>query len=245
MLPRFLILAAGLGSRLRPLTDACPKALMEVGGVPLLDHWFDCIERFAGGQAEVRINAHHLHEQIAQRVGLYRQRTSSRWTVCREPALLGTAGTVREQLAWLDAPPGSILIYADNFSSIDLQAFWRAHVRRGAPLTMALFRSETPQACGLVEMQGDSVIAFQEKPRRPKSNLANAGVLAFQAGAIGPEIRADDRDLGRDLLPRFAGRAAGWILEDFHCDIGTETGLLQARRTAQALAQRAPRRGAP
>ena len=117
MIPRFFVLAAGVGSRLRPLTDECPKALVEIGGAPLLDRWFHRIEAVANGCAEIRINAHHLPEQIVARTNVYRTRSSSSWSVCREDSLLGTAGTLFRHLDWIDSSngsPGSIVIYADN-----------------------------------------------------------------------------------------------------------------------------------
>ena len=233
MIPRFFLLAAGVGSRLRPLTDKCPKALVEIGGAPLLDRWFHRIRAIAGDQAEVRINAHHLPEQIVARTNAYRRQSSSNWRVCPEKSLLGTAGTLFRHLDWIDnstGSTGSIVIYADNFSSIDLGHFWSAHMDRGADMTIALFRASTPDSCGIVELtSANVVIDFAEKPAKPRSSLANAGILAFKPGVLRSILGADDHDLGRDVLPRCVGRAVGWHIDGFHYDIGTRKDLRVVR----------------
>ena len=229
MIPRFFLLAAGVGSRLRPLTDKCPKALVEIGGAPLLDRWFHRIEAVANGSAEIRINAHHLPEQIVARTNVYRTRSSSSWSVCREDSLLGTAGTLFRHLDWIDSSngsPGSIVIYADNFSSIDLGRFWSAHMDGDADMTISLFRTCKPESCGIVELTSANVIVdFEEKPTKPKSSLANAGILAFRPGVLRSILDADDHDLARDVLPRCVGRAVGWRIDGFHYDIGTKRDL--------------------
>src|SRR5437764_2560075 len=89
---RAIILAGGLGTRLRPLTDALPKCLVPIAGRPLLDYWFD---RFAAaGLREVRINTHHHPEQVRDYIA--KKNASGQFQVREsyEPELLGSAGTV-------------------------------------------------------------------------------------------------------------------------------------------------------
>ena len=160
---------------------------------------------------------------------MYREQSSSSWNVCHEDSLLGTAGTLFRHLDWIDSSTGSagsIVIYADNFSSIDLGRFWSAHLDREADVTIALFRASTPESCGIVELSSaDIIVAFEEKPVKPKSGLANAGILAFKPGVLRAILSPDDRDVARDVLPRCVGRAAGWHIDGFHYDIGTKRDL--------------------
>ena len=237
MIPRFFLLAAGVGSRLRPLTDTCPKALVEIGGRPLLDRWFHRIEAAVNGRAEIRINTHHLHEQIVARTNVYREQSTSSWGVCHEDSLLGTAGTLFRHLDWIDSSTGStgsIVIYADNFSSIDLGRFWSAHSEGGADVTVALFRASTPESCGIVELSSANVIIdFEEKPTKPKSSLANAGILAFKPRVLRSILNPEDHDMARDVLPRCVGRAVGWRIDGFHYDIGTKRDLNLVRNKVE------------
>ena len=233
--PRFLLLAAGLGERLGPATRTCPKALTPIGGAPLLDRWFHALEAFATAPLDVLVNAHHLPCQIAARVALYDRRSRSRWAVSYEPNLLGTAGTLRRHAHWLNSGTDTVVIYADNYSSIDLRGFYADHAASGTPATLALFRCERPEACGIAALDEDGLLtAFTEKPAAPVSNLANAGVLAFRAGAFGRLLRETDRDLSRDVLPRLVGEAVGWHMDGFHYDIGTEDSLAGVRQRVAA-----------
>ena len=118
------------------------------------------------------------------------------------------------------------MIYADNFSSIDIGRFWSSHSDSGADVTIALFRTSTPESCGIVKLSNDNVIVdFEEKPKKPKSNLANAGILAFKPGVLRSILNPKDYDLARDVLPRCMGRAIGWPINGFHYDIGTKRDL--------------------
>ena len=233
--PRVLVLAAGPGRRLLPFTRGCPKALAEIGGAPLLDRWFARIEALADEPLEVLVNAHHLPCQLAARVAWYEMRSRSRWAVSYEPALLGTGGTVRRHCRWLNDESDAIVVYADNYSSIDLRRFHADHVRRGAPATVALFRTDRPRHCGIAAVDDAGVLtAFAEKPAVPASNLANAGVLAFRPGVLRGLLRETDEDLARTVLPRLVGKAVGWHVPGFHYDIGTPEALAQVRRLAAA-----------
>ncbi len=97
-----MILAAGRGQRMRPLTDRTPKPLLAVGGRPLIEHWLDRLR--AAGYREVVINLHHLGEQIAARLG-DGARFGLRIAYSREAALLDTAGGIRHALPLLGPAP--------------------------------------------------------------------------------------------------------------------------------------------
>ena len=126
------------------------------------------------------------------------------------------------------------MIYADNFSSIDLGRFWCAHLDGGADVTIALFRTSAPESCGIVELSNANIVVdFEEKPTKPKSSLANAGILAFKPGVLRSILNAEDRDLAHDVLPRCIGRAVGWRIDGFHYDIGTKRDLNLVRQKVE------------
>ncbi len=221
---RVLLLAAGLGTRLRPLTDSLPKCLVPMDGRPLIDYWFD---RFAeSGLRHVLINTHHLPGLVREHLaGL---NATGRFEVREtfEPTLLGSAGTVHANRDWVPHDGEALIVYADNLSAVHLGDMLAFHRARRAEMTMLLFRSPTPERCGIAQVDASGRITeFQEKPSQPRGNLANAGVYALSAAAYHEMADADAFDLGFDVLPRFVGRMYGFTFEGYHRDIGTLESL--------------------
>jgi mannose-1-phosphate guanylyltransferase len=232
--PKVLLLAAGLGTRLRPLTDRTPKCLVPVAGRPLLDYWLDSFCR--AGLREILINTHHLPDRVRDYIG--RVNAGGRFLMSEsfEPELLGSAGTVRANRAFV--PPGgeAVIVYSDNLSTVDLEAMVRFHRAHGDPFTMLLFRSPTPERCGIAGLDaGGRIVSFAEKPRAPRGNLANAGVYVLTADAYHEIADRAAFDLGFDALPRFVGRMRGFVHDGYHRDVGTLESLEQATRDAPGL----------
>src|SRR5262249_7623313 len=110
-----LILAAGLGTRLRPLTDSVPKCLIGIEGIPLLEYWIDALER--AGIAQALVNTHHFSEQVREYLS-QRNRVGDCYVhEAYEPQLLGSAGTVTANRCWADDASEMLIIYADNYSN--------------------------------------------------------------------------------------------------------------------------------
>ena len=228
------MLAAGLGTRLRPLTDRVTKCLVPINGRPLLDYWVECL--VDAGVTEARVNTHSHPEQV--RAYLEKVNASGRlcFTESFEPALLGSAGTIAANADLADGSDDVIIIYADNFSDVDLTRMLAFHRGHGDPFTMLLFRAPDPRACGIAEIDGlGKVISFVEKPAEPKSDLANGGVYIVTAEAYREIAALKAFDIGFEVLPRFVGRMRGWPWEGYHLDIGTHEALARARRDAPGL----------
>ncbi len=238
---RVLLMAAGLGTRLRPLTDTVPKCLVPINGRPLIDFWFD---RFAeAGLRHVLINTHHLPGMVREHIA--RLNAAGRFEIREtyEPTLLGSAGTVHANRDWV--PPGgeALIVYADNLSAVHLGDMLAFHRARRAEMTMLLFRTPTPQRCGIAQLDGSGrIVEFEEKPQNPRGNLANAGVYALSAAAYHEMADADAFDLGFDVLPRFVGRMHGFTFDGYHRDIGTLESLEAAEADVAAGRVLAPAR---
>jgi NDP-sugar pyrophosphorylase family protein len=236
---RAMLLAAGLGTRLRPLTDSVPKCLVPVGGRPLLAHWESAL--LAAGVSSVRINTHHLPEPVARFAFEASARSAMRWETRHEPTLLGSAGTIAANAEFADGAEAMLIVYADNLSDIDLAAMLAAHRQSGLPVTMALFRASNPRACGIATLDLRGVVTeFVEKPAAPTSDLANAGVYALTPEAWREVAAMRAFDLGFDVLPRFVGRMLGFTIRGYHRDIGTPEALAEADATLQSRFAGAP-----
>jgi mannose-1-phosphate guanylyltransferase len=229
------LLAAGVGSRLRPVTDTVPKCLVAIDGRSLIDIWLDAFD--AAGVEEVLVNLHYLPDAVRQHVAA---RTSP--PVVRtvfEPELLGSAGTLAANRHWVDGEEMFLACYADNLTDFDLRSLIETHQEHGAIATLTAFHSERPSAGGVLELDAAGmVIGFAEKPSKPVSDLVNAGMYAFHPGVL-DEIGAPPRDIGYDLLPRLVGRARAIAVEGYFRDIGTIDAYQRAQQEWPMRAQRA------
>lgn len=239
-----LLLAAGLGTRLRPLTNATPKCLVPIGGRPLLDHWVDRLGD--AGVTEAVINTHSLADKVHDHVVEVNRAGRLRLVDAFESELLGSAGTIAAHASLVDDADEIFIIYADNFGDVDLRRMLEFHRGHEDPLTMQLFRAPDPRACGIAELDAACrVVAFVEKPKEPRSDLANAGIYVVDAGAYREIAAMGAFDLGFEVLPRFVGRMRGWVWDGYHLDIGSFEQLERARRDAPALAAGRRDPGAP
>ena len=229
-----VLLAAGLGTRLRPLTETTPKCLVPIAGRPLLEYWIDAIA--LAGIRDVLINTHHLRGDVRAYCDRINQAGRVNVTEAYEPELLGSAGTIAANRGWADDADECIIIYADNLSNValgDLLCFHRSH---DAPLTIMLFHAMNPTQCGIVEVdETGTVVDFVEKPPKPRSDLANAGVYVADANTYRDIADMHCCDLGHEVLPAFVGRARGWTWNGYHRDIGTYEALSQAEVDATAI----------
>jgi mannose-1-phosphate guanylyltransferase len=199
-----VLLAAGLGTRLRPLTDQRPKCMVEVGGRPLLEWTLEWLGEI--GVEEVTINLHHCPDVVVRHFGDRAGSVAIRYL--HEPELLGTAGTVRALRPWLDEER-YLVLYADNIIRLDLNRFITLHERRQPVATVALFHRDDVSASGVAELgEDDRILSFTEKPApgETTSHWVSAGVVLCEA-SFAEFIPPRGNDIGRDVLPRLAGEA--------------------------------------
>ncbi len=227
MITKAFLLAAGLGTRLRPLTNTIPKCLVHVCDKPLLGWWIDLMEKH--GIKEVLINLHHFSEQVIAFIQTYP--TKIRFHFFYEKNLLGSAGTLRENKEFIKRENAFFIFYADNLTNYDLTFFSEFHEKKGQLLTMALFRTDNPQICGIAALdENNIIISFEEKPKFPKSNLANAGLYIANPEVIDLIPNLEVTDIGFHLLPELVDKMAGWKSENYLIDIGTFDNLNKANQ---------------
>jgi mannose-1-phosphate guanylyltransferase len=229
------LLAAGVGSRLRPITDTVPKCMIDIDGRPLLDIWLDAFDR--AGVDEVLVNLHHLPDVVRRHVAA---RTGPPFVrMFFEPELLGSAGTLAANRDWVGGEESFLACYADNLTDFDLRSLIEAHSEHRGIATLTVFRSENPSAGGVVELDAASrVVGFAEKPSEPVSDLTNAGMYAFDPCVIEEIDGRLPSDIGYHLLPRLVGRARAVLVEGYFRDVGTADAYRRAREEWPARAPR-------
>lgn len=144
---RAMILAAGLGTRMRPLTDRLPKALVPVAGRPLIEYALRFVQFY--GIEDVVVNLHHLGGRIRDALGDGRT-YGLRIRYSPEDPILDTGGAIKQAQPLLDGGP-FLVLNADTILDFDLADFLAAHRRAGALATLLLRPNPDPQHFGLIE----------------------------------------------------------------------------------------------
>jgi len=168
-----MVLAAGLGIRLRPLTEDKPKCLVPLAGRPLIGWTLEWLRR--AGVTECVINLHYLPEKVQQFVG-DGSGYGLKVTYSYEPELLGTAGAVNKIASFFDKP--FYVIYSDNFSQWDIRKLKFEYERNDSIGTVAVHWREDVTQSGMVEFdQNNRILRLVEKPKPEDvvSHYVNAG----------------------------------------------------------------------
>lgn len=222
---RAMILAAGVGSRLEPLTCNVPKPLVPIVNRPAMEHIISLLAHY--GIREIAANLWYKAEQIE---GYFRR--GEDWGVeliySREKELLGTAGGVKKMADFLGH--GTFLVISgDALTDINLEEMLAFHRRKQALATIALQEVEDPTHFGVVVCDGEGLITgFQEKPlwHEAKSRLVNTGIYIFEPEILDLIPAETFYDFGRNLFPELVRIGApfyGYRMEGYWCDIGTLT----------------------
>ena len=224
-----LLLSAGLGSRLRPLTDIWPKCLMPIRSRPLLEYWLSMLSK--NNVQNVLVNTHYLSKYVNK---FLTQDKFKNWVdITYEKELLGTAGTVRKNKDFYKNST-LLLIHADNWVCCNFTNFLNFHHEKrdkNTLITMMTFTCDNPAACGIVELDKKGiVINFHEKVEKPPGNLANAAIYLIEPQVVewianNPDVN----DFSTEVLPYFLGQISTWENKEVHRDIGTIEELKKAQ----------------
>jgi mannose-1-phosphate guanylyltransferase len=212
------ILAAGSGTRLRPLTDTVPKCLLPIRGVSLLEIWLDNCA--AAGIDQVLINVHANADKIKDFARTHAGPV--RVAVAEEEQLLGSAGTLAANRDFIDGEEDFFILYGDVLTNVSLASLLAFHRDQQWPVTLGVYQVSDPKQCGIVTADEKGVIrSFVEKPDRSDSNWAFSGVMVARPEIIDRIPPQRPADIGFHLLPRLVGQMAAYPISSYLLDIGT------------------------
>jgi len=222
---KVILLAAGLGTRLKPLTDYLPKCLVQINGKALLKIWIENIHN--ANIDEILINTHYLPDMVLN--FLKSEGYLEKIKVVYEPKLLGTAGTIFKNINFFSGE-AVMVIHADNLSKFNINEFILAHKNRPphCNMTMMLFETDDPKSCGIVELDITGVVVgFYEKICSPPSKMANAAIYILEPELVLECLSMNPipTDISNELIPRNLGRIFTYINTQYHRDIGTIESL--------------------
>jgi mannose-1-phosphate guanylyltransferase len=227
------LLAAGEGTRLRPITDKIPKCLVPICGVPMLHIWMKICRK--AGISEVMVNL-HTHADIV-RSWLETHVDGIHVQLAEEKTLLGSAGTLRANRDWVESESCFWILYADVLTTTSLDRILKSHLARRPVATLGLYQVPDPTRCGIVTFDEQMVIRdFQEKPAHPKSRWAFSGIMIGTPELLNQIPPPYPVDLGFDVLPRLTGQMLAYPITDYLMDIGTMANYQMAQNTWPGLA---------
>lgn len=216
-----LILAGGYGTRLKHLTKETPKCLMPINGVPIIEMWINKLVQI--GVEKIYINTHYLFEKVQDYVS--NSKYNKKITLLHEPILLGTAGTLINNLDLL-VDQDCLLIHADNFYNGTLEEFLDSHHKRNeiCIMSMLTFITDKPEQCGIVTIKDNIVIDFKEKTPTAIGNIANGAVYILSASflkLLKSDKFSNSKDFSVEIIPKIVGKIWNFTILDSFIDIGT------------------------
>lgn len=223
-----ILLAAGYGSRLQPLTKNTPKCLIKIHEKPLLEIWLDLL--FNGNIEKVLINTHYLSDKVKKYI--IDSKYSKKIIITEEKNLLGTGGTIIKNKDFIGEK--SVLVaHADNLTTFDVNDFIKFHMKRRKyiKISMMTFITDQPENSGII-LKNDlnEVIDFFEKVQNPPGNIANGAVYIFEPEVIEfmSQLNKKIIDISTEVIPHFLGKIQVYMNEIYHRDIGTVESLEKA-----------------
>jgi len=232
---RAIILAAGLGTRLRPLTNTLPKPLLPVAGTPLILWNLLLLRRH--GITEVIINLHHLGHLIEKELG-DGSRFGMQLSYSREPVILGTGGGIKQAEPFFNGEP-FVVLNGDTLLELDLGALVKFHTQRDALATMVLREDPDADRWGAVETDGQQRVVriigrgLSEAGQTAKRMFAGVHVMHPRLLKDVPTGQASSIiDTYVDAIQRGEG-ILGYRMDGYWSDVGTPERYAQAKQDAE------------
>jgi mannose-1-phosphate guanylyltransferase / phosphomannomutase len=219
---RAMVMAAGAGTRLRPLTSSVPKPMVPIANRPVLEYTVENLRRH--GITEIMFNL-HSHPQMIQDYF----KDGSKWGVSieysHEPQLLGTAGGVKKVESFLKG--GTFLVMSgDGLTDVNLSDMLSFHIQRDSMATMGLKPVDTRFDYGVtITRSNGRITRFIEKPKWSDvfSNQVNTGVYVFEPEVLSLIPRNRVYDFGHDVWPQLLAKKKpifGYPISQYWCDVG-------------------------
>jgi N-acetyl-alpha-D-muramate 1-phosphate uridylyltransferase len=226
------ILAGGLATRLHPVTQTIPKALVSINGEPFLAHQLRLLAR--SGVTRVVLCIGFLGEQIKQYAGDGRRFNLEITYSSDTPRLMGTAGAIRQALPLLG--PEFLVLYGDSYLPCDYAAVEQAFHQAGKPALMTVFRNDGRWDTSNVELDGDRIVTYDKSLLNARMRHIDYGLGIFRANAFSrvSDSPADLASLYQDLVK--SNDLAAFEVPDRFYEIGSFQGV----RDLELLLQTAP-----
>jgi len=219
-LTKTILLAAGYGKRLEPITTNIPKCLVPINGKPLLEIWLNKLTK--EGFGPFLINTHYKNDLVSEFIN--QSKFKNQIELVYEKKLLGTAGTLIKNIDFFDSGDG-LLIHADNFCEEDLNNLRKAHHKRPSNciMTMLTFQTNKPSQSGIVVTNNQGILKnYYEKSKKPPSNIANGAIFLISSKMLNiiKKKYSKSQDFSKEIIEKFIGKIYCYNTKNFYLDIG-------------------------
>ena len=220
------VLAGGLATRLRPITERIPKSLVDVSGRPFAEHQIELLRR--NGITDITFLVGHLGEMVQDALG-----DGTRWGVTLRyvfdgPRALGTGGAIRRAFDALGDP--FFVLYGDSYLDCDYAAIERTFLASGLAGLMTVCRNDDRWDRSNVLYEGGRIVAYDKQGRTPGMRHIDYGLGAFRKDAFGAHDGSDAFDLVAVYQRLLAdGQLAGFDVPGRFYEIGSPAGLEETR----------------
>ena len=228
-----IILAAGLGTRLRPITNKIPKCLVEVGNKTVLEMWLDKLEE--ANCDEVLINTHYMKEKVTRYVARIQDRYKQKIELVHEKNLLGTAGTIFKNIEFLEGSTG-IILHADNWSTLNINDLLERHNVKPEKciMSMTTFTTDDKINSGIVVKDREGVITeyYEKSLRLWEGSQCRLFIVSEKFIEEFKQTYNGEEDFCKEIIPKMIGKIQAIYTDKQFIDIGTINKLNAARSIA-------------
>ena len=214
-----IILSAGYGKRLKPLTNNTPKCLVKINDVPILDFWIKKLIKSNYGP--FLVNTHYLKNKVYNHIkkSSYKEYIK----IIDEKKLLGTAGTLIKNLEFCQGKD-ALLMHVDNYCKVDMRKFYKEHINRPkkSMMTMITFKPDDPINCGIIKIDKNNIVKKFYEKSMSEGDYAN-GAIYLISNEMQNEIRNNfkyAKDFSKDIIPHFLNRISIFHTKLSFFDIG-------------------------
>ncbi len=225
-----IIIAGGMGTRLRPLTYSMPKPIVPLVNKPFVFHQIDLLKRF--GITDIILNLHYLSDNI-RNIFEDEKKQGIRISFSIEETPLGTAGAVKNAEEFFDGSP-MLIFNGDILTDINLTKMMAFHEEKKAKVTIAMTKVDNPTIYGLVVTDEDSrILEFREKPswEQVVANTINAGIYIVDPSIFKLVPKGKEFSFERQLFPMLLEKKEkmyGYRTDAYWMDIGDPVKYLKA-----------------
>ena len=221
-----MIMAAGAGTRLNPLTAKIPKQMVPVANTPIIELILKHLQKF--GINDVVANTHYCAEAIHNAFG-GKNHLGVNFSYVYEEALTGTAGGLKKCESFFEQGETFIVVSGDALTNVNIEELYKQHKESGALASIALREvpvEEVEHFGVVVTDENSKIIGFQEKPKQEeaKSNLVNTGIYIFETDIFNYIPENTFYDFAKNVFPSIMKNNeifCGFKINDYWNDIGT------------------------